>query len=108
MAGNLPCWVKDCLYRAEYHLSGVTGRGKTEFPGFSGGAMEAPPHSSTGTETCNLSLYACEEHSTRAQVRSMLTAQNEEDRRLVRLGRQEESPLGPWRVLDFKRERLPH
>lgn len=108
MVSSLACWRRDCPHPAEFHVSAVTGRGKVEFAGFSGGAMTAPPRSSTGTETCDVSEYACEEHSTRSYLRSVLTAQNAEDRRLVRAGLQEESPLGPWRVLDFKRERLPH
>lgn len=102
------CAEPECALPAKYYISGVITRGKVEFPGIdNGGFFYAVPVSSTGTETNELSEYACEEHSRRAYVRSTVTAQNAADRLAVARGQQEASPLGPWRLTEFKRERLP-
>lgn len=101
------CGTKGCKLTAIYHVSGVIMRGQLT-PGIdNGGFFYSVPTSTTGTETSDLSAYACEEHSSRSFVRSQIAEGNREDQRLARLGQQEASPLGNWRLAEYKREKLP-
>lgn len=107
----MKCERAGCQLPAEYHVSGVLVRGKVEFKGFSGGFFTAPPQSSTGTETEELSLYACDEHSARADVSRRLSEANKEARRLHERGLSQDdgyAQFGAWRIEEYKRERLPN
>jgi hypothetical protein len=101
----MKCSRAGCLNDATYNVSGVLIRGKAEFKGFSGGFFTAAPQSSTGTETEELQLYACDEHSAWNAVRGLTVPLNDEARTSDPEGY---AHFGPWRITDYKRERLPH
>lgn len=104
----MKCETQGCTHTAEYHVSGVLMRGQYT-PGINrGGFFYTLPTSATGTETEDLSVYACEEHSTREHTRESVAQRNTSERRRVQLRQQEPSPLGAWRVAEYKRERLPY
>lgn len=82
-----------------YYVSAVIGRGKTEFTGFAGGAAEAPPSSSTGTETEELALFLCAAHAARPAITARLRDRDAADPA-------GHARLGRWRVLAYSARAL--
>ena len=95
--------MSDCAcgdpQRADYYLNGVIGRGKVEQPGFTGGFFEGGSHSSTGTETEELSQFSCAEHATREIVNATLAERDKKDPEGF-------THYGKWKILEFRKHQL--